>query len=88
MSIPETEFCRRGAAARPIESNPPRTTFRTGGAKSQGSSRVGIGGELRAGSAGIEGILPSFEGGTPSIPGYSRRARGQHGETRTPAGDS
>ena len=54
---------------------------------SQGSSKVGTGGELRAGSAGIEGILPSFEGGTPSIPGYSRRARDQYGETQTPDGD-
>ena len=53
----------------------------------QGSSKVGTGGELRAGSAGIEGILPSFEGGTPSIPGYSRRARDQYGETQTPDGD-
>ena len=53
----------------------------------QGSSKVGTGGELRAGSAGIEGILPSFEGGAPSIPGYSRRARDQYGETQTPDGD-
>ena len=53
----------------------------------QAYSKVGIGGELRAGSAGIEGILPSFEGGMPSIPGYSHRARGQDGETRTPNGD-
>ena len=53
----------------------------------QGSSKVGAGGELRAGSAGIEGILPSFEGGTPSIPGDSRRARDQYGETQTPDGD-
>ena len=53
----------------------------------QGSSKVGTGGELRAGSAGIEGILPSFEGGTPSIPGYPRRARDQYGETQTPDGD-
>ena len=52
-----------------------------------GSSKVGTGGELRAGSAGIEGILPSLEGGTPSIPGYSRRARDQYGETQTPDGD-
>ena len=55
--------------------------------REQGSSKVGTGGELRAGSAGIEGILPSFEGGTPSIPGDSRRARDQYGETRTPDGD-
>ena len=54
---------------------------------SQTYSKVGIGGELRAGSAGIEGILPSFEGGMPSIPGYSHRTRGQDGETRTPNGD-
>ena len=54
----------------------------------QGSSKkVGTGGELRAGSAGIEGILPSFEGGAPSIPGDSRRARDQYGETQTPDGD-
>ena len=53
----------------------------------QGSSKVGTGGELRTGSAGIEGILPSFEGGTPSIPRYSRRARDQYGETQTPDGD-
>ena len=53
----------------------------------QGSSKVGTGGELRAGSAGIEGILPSFEGGTPSVPGDSRRAGDQYGETQTPDGD-
>ena len=58
-----------------------------GGRSGQGSSKVGTGGELRAGSAGIEGILPSLEGGTPSIPGYSRRARDQYGETQTPDGD-
>ena len=44
-------------------------------------------GAAAGGSAGIEGILPSFEGGTPSIPGYSRRARDQYGETQTPDGD-
>ena len=55
--------------------------------RDQAYSKVGIGGELRAGSAGIEGILPSFEGGMPSIPGYSRRTKGQDGETRTPNGD-
>ena len=53
----------------------------------QGFSKVGIGGELRAGSSGTEGILPSFEGVTPSIPGYSRRAKGRYGETHTPNGD-
>ena len=53
----------------------------------QGSSKVGTGAELRAGSAGLEGILPSLEGGTPSSPGYSRRPRDQYGETQTPDGD-
>ena len=59
----------------------------TFGSRKQGSSQVGTGGELRAGSAGTEGILPSCEGGTPSIPGYSRRAKGRYGETQTPDSD-
>lgn len=49
----------------------------------QGSLEVGIGGELRAGSTGSEGILPSCEGGTSSISGCSRRADGRFGETHT-----
>ena len=55
--------------------------------RAQGFSKVGIGGELRAESARVEGILPSFEGGTSSTPGYSRRAKSRYGETHTPNGD-
>ena len=83
-----------GASGTDIESDanvrpPVGATWRVGppGWPPQGSSKVGTGAELRAGSAGIEGILPSLEGGTPSIPGYSRRPRDQYGETQTPDGD-
>ena len=46
----------------------------------QGSSKVGTGEEWRAERAGIEGILPSCEGGTPSIREASRHATAHNGE--------
>ena len=73
---------RRGFAQRRVESrdsntpqrrNAPRCRTRDPG---QSSSKAGTGGELRAGSVETEGILPSFEGETPSIPGTRDQQNG------------
>ena len=70
--------CREQPRASPSGQPVPESgsTVRIPAARGRTLQESALAGSRGQGGAGIEGILPSFEGGTPSIPGYSPPRQG------------